>query len=111
VKALDINGPAFSFLCEESPGLSTDKNEAGVFIGLQIRQLFRDPEFDLFLSDDEKATWNAFRHLATDFLGNAKVVNFRKRVEDLITSYDNLDCNLSLKTHSLHSHLDSFPVN
>jgi hypothetical protein len=77
----------------------------------QIRQLFRDPQFDLVLSDDEEAAWNAFRHVATGFLGNVKAVNFRKLVEDLITSYEKLGCNVSLKTHFLHSHLDSFPVN
>jgi hypothetical protein len=32
-------------------------------------------------------------------------------VEDLITSYKKLDCNLSLKTHFLNSHLDSFWIN
>ena len=32
-------------------------------------------------------------------------------MEDLITSYKKLGCNLSLKTHFLHSHLDSFQIN
>jgi hypothetical protein len=32
-------------------------------------------------------------------------------VEDLITSYKKLGRNLSLKTHFLHSHLDSFWIN
>jgi hypothetical protein len=85
VKALDRNGPAFSFLYAKFPRLSTEKIKAGVFIGLQIRQLFRNPQFDLVLSDYEKAAWNAFQHVATGFLGNVKDVNFRKLVEDLIT--------------------------
>jgi hypothetical protein len=55
VKALDRNGPAFSILCEKFPRLSTEI-KAGVFIGPQIRQLFRDPQFDLIPSDNEKAT-------------------------------------------------------
>jgi hypothetical protein len=55
VKALERNGPAFSFLCEKFPRLSTAKIKAAVLIDLQIRQLFRDPQFDLVLSDDEKA--------------------------------------------------------
>jgi hypothetical protein len=82
VKASDRNRPAFLFLCETFPRLSTEI-KARVFIGPQIRQLFRDPQFDLILSDDEKAAWNAFRHVATGFLGNVKVINFRKLVEDL----------------------------
>jgi hypothetical protein len=42
------------------------------------------------VSDDEKAAWNASQHVATDFLGNVKTFNFRKHVEDLITSYEKL---------------------
>jgi hypothetical protein len=93
VKALDRNGPAFSFLCEKYPRLSKKKIK-GVFIGPQMRQLFRDPQCDLGLSDDEKAAWNAFQHVATGFLGNVKAINFRKLVEDLITSYEKLGCNM-----------------
>jgi hypothetical protein len=56
MKALDRYGPTFSFLCEKFPRLSTKKkNKEGVFTGPQISQLFRDPQFDLILSD-EKAT-------------------------------------------------------
>jgi hypothetical protein len=94
VKALDINGPAFSFLCEKFP--------AGVFISSQILQLFRDHQFDLVLSNNEKAAWNAFQLVATGFLGNIKAVNFRKILEDLITCYEKLRCNMSLKMHFLH---------
>jgi hypothetical protein len=49
VKALERNGPAFSFLCDESPRLSTEKIKAGVFIGLQIRQLFRNCNMSLMM--------------------------------------------------------------
>jgi hypothetical protein len=37
-----------------------EKIKLGAFIGPQIHQIFRDPQFDLVLSDDEKADWNAF---------------------------------------------------
>ena len=92
VKVPDRNGPAFSILCEKFPRLSTETIKAGVFIGPQIRQLFTDLQFDLALSDDEKAAFNAFRHVATGFLGNVKAVNFRKHGEDPITSYEKLGC-------------------
>jgi hypothetical protein len=42
VKALDRNVPAFSFLCEKFPRLSTEMIKAGVFIGPQVHQLFSD---------------------------------------------------------------------
>lgn len=52
-----------------------EKIKVGVFCGLQTRQLFRCPQFDLDLSDDEKAAWNAFRNVATGFLRNEKPSN------------------------------------
>lgn len=51
------------------------------------------------------------RHVTGGFLGNAKAVNFRKLLGDLITSHEKLGCSMSLKMHFLHSNLDSFPVN
>jgi len=60
MKAVDRIGSEFSFLHEKFPRLSLEKVMAGVFIGFQICQLFRDPQFDLALGDDEKAAWNAF---------------------------------------------------
>jgi hypothetical protein len=72
---------------------------------------FRYPQLDLLLSDDEKAAWNAFRYVVTGFLGNVNAVNFRKLVVDIITSYEKLGCNMSLKKQFLHSHSDSFSVN
>ena len=32
-------------------------------------------------------------------------------MDDLITSYEKLDCHMSWKMYFLHSHLDFFPVN
>ena len=104
MKALERNGPVFSFLCEKIPRLSTEKSKAGVFIGPQICQHFRDPQFDFGSSDDKKAAWNAFQQVATSFLGNVKAINLRKLVEDLITSYEELGCHMSLKVYFLHSH-------
>ena len=74
VKTLDRNGTAFSFMCEKFPRHSVEKIKAGVFIGPQICQLFRDLLSDVASNDDEKAARNAFRHVATGFLGNVKTV-------------------------------------
>jgi hypothetical protein len=101
MKALDRNGPAFSFLCEKFPRLSMEKIKAGVFISPQIRQLFRDPQFHLILSDDEKAAWNSFRHVTTGFLGNVKALKFRKLVENLY--------NFLRETRLQHVTQDAFP--
>jgi hypothetical protein len=111
MKALDRNGLVFSFLCEKSRRLSAEKIKAGVITGPQIRQLFRDPQFDLALSVDEKAVWNTFRHAATGLQINVKPATFWTLVEVLTTSNEKLGCNVSLKMHCLHLYLGSFPVN
>ena len=51
------------------------KDKVSVFFGLQTRQLFRFPQLDLAVSDDEKAACNAFRNVATGFLGNKNPSN------------------------------------
>ena len=46
VKALDVKGPAFMYLCGKFPRLTFEKIKARVFIGPQIRQLFKDQQFE-----------------------------------------------------------------
>ncbi|UYV76875.1 LAMA2 [Cordylochernes scorpioides] len=43
--------------------------------------------------------------------GSVKVENYRDKVNNLLLSYKALGCNMSLKIHFLHSHLDFFPEN
>ena len=58
------------------------------------------------LSDKEKAAWQYFEKFSNGFLGN-----FKELVQDLVDSYEQLECNMSLKMHFLFSHLDIFPLN
>jgi len=111
VKALEVKGPALMYLCGKFPRLTFEKVKAGVFIGPQIRQLFKDQQFEGVLSDKEKAAWQSFEKVSNGFLGNFKAANFRKLVQDLKDSYEQLECNMSLKMHFLFSHLDFFPLN
>jgi hypothetical protein len=81
-----------------------------VFIGPQIRQL-KDQQFEALLSDKEKAAWQSFEKFLNSFLGIFKAANFREFVQDLVDSYEKLECNMSLKMHFLFSHLDFFLLN
>jgi len=63
------------------------------------------------LNDKEKAAWQYFEKVSYGFLGNFKAANFREFVQDLMDSYEQLGCNMSLKMHILFSHLDFFPLN
>ncbi|GBN26262.1 hypothetical protein AVEN_88691-1 [Araneus ventricosus] len=46
VKAMDKNGPAFKYLHEKFPRLSVAKIKEDVFVGTQIKQLFRYSKFE-----------------------------------------------------------------
>jgi len=111
LKALDVKGPAFTYLCGKFPRLTYEKVKAGVFVGPQIRQLFKDQQSEAVLSDKEKAAWQFFEECSYGFPRNLKAANFRELVQDLKVSYEQLGYNMSLKMHFLFSHLDFFPLN
>ena len=76
--------------------------------------------FNKLLKDDEKKAWEPFRLVSTNFLGNIRAENDKELIEDMLTLYHKLGCNMSLKIlgcnmslkiHMLRSHLDFFPDN
>jgi len=67
--------------------------------------------FNNLLKGDEKKAWDAFRLVSNNFLGNIRAENYKELIEDMLTLYHKLGCNMSLKIHMLHSHLDFFPKN
>jgi hypothetical protein len=111
VKAMNQEEAAFTYLCEKFPRLSGAKLKEGVFIGPQIRDLLKDEYFDTVLQGDEKASWDIFKFVVKGFLGNRRAQNYEELVNNLLQSYQNLGCNMSLKIHFLHSRLDFFPEN
>jgi len=102
VKALDKDSFAFAYLAEKFPSLSQPKIKEGIFIGPQIRQIVLDETFNTHLKRKEKVAFESFKkvcdkHRSEDFV---QVVN------DLLRHYHDMGCNMSLKVHVLHSHLD-----
>jgi hypothetical protein len=98
-------------LIRKFPRLSEAKKREGVFVGPQIRKLLHDDEFFCALHGKEKAAWLAFKSVGDNFIGNKRSENYIEIVEDLLLKYKSLGCNMSLKIHFLHSHLDFFPSN
>jgi len=49
--------------------------------------------------------------LVRGFLGNRRADNYKDLVEELLSSYQKLGCNMFVKIHFLSSHLDFFPEN
>ncbi|UYV79433.1 hypothetical protein LAZ67_17002595 [Cordylochernes scorpioides] len=111
VKAMDRNASGFAYLKQKSSSISEAKIKEGIFVGPQIRELQQDGNFQNSLNEVEAAAWNSFRNVCKNFLGSVKVENYRDIVNDLLLSYKALGCNMSLKIHFLHSHLDFFPDN
>ena len=72
-----------------------------MFVGPQIRQLFKAQLFEEVLSDNEKAAWQSFEKVSNGCLGNFKAANFRENVQVLMDSYEQLGCNMSLKSSSV----------
>ncbi|UYV62543.1 hypothetical protein LAZ67_2000998 [Cordylochernes scorpioides] len=90
VKAMDRNASGFAYLKQKFSSISEAKIKEGIFVGPQIGEL---------------------QNVCKNFLGSVKVENYRDIVYDLLLSYKALGCNMSLKIHFLHSHLDFFPDN
>lgn len=49
--------------------------------------------------------------MCENFLGNNKSYDYDGHVEELLSVYKDIGCNMSLKVHFFHSHLDFFPEN
>ena len=111
VKGMDHDRAAFKYLQLKFPGLSEAKIKEGIFIGPQIRALMDDAQFNRMMSTKEKKVWTEFRNTCTNFLGNYRARNYKSIVNRLIKACETLGCNMSLKMHFLHSHLDFFPEN
>ena len=103
IKALDKDGDCFTYLCQAFPGLAVEKLKAGIFGSPQIRQLIRDPKFENSMNEVELEVWKAFVLVVKNFLGNNKARNYAEFVNNILTAFRNLGCNMSVKMHYLFS--------
>jgi len=106
VKAMNQEEAAFTYLREKLPRLSEAKMKEGIFIVPQIRDIIKHEYFDKQLQGEEKAAWDSFKFAVKVFLGNRRAHNYEELVNNRLQSYQKLGCNMSLKIHFLHSHLD-----
>jgi len=111
VKGTDKIGRGFQYVRNKYPNVSDTKIKEGIFIGPQMRELMQDRQFDEGLNETERNAWLSFKRICKDFLGNHKAANYQDVVQDLLTLYKAMGCNMSLKIHFLESHLDFFPEN
>lgn len=111
VKALDKKGACFQHITTVFPKVTSEKLTAGIFDGPQIRQLVRDNSFVLTMASVEKAAWESFVEVMENFLGNHKSDNYVEIVNNMLKNFEMLGCNMSVKVHFLHSHINYFPEN
>ena len=71
----------------------------------------QDRQFNEDLNETGRNAWLPFKRICKDFLGNHKAAKYQDVLQDLLTSYKSMGCNMSLKIHFLKSHLDFFSEN
>jgi hypothetical protein len=111
VKALNKDGSCIEYIAPKLPGLTMEKLKAGIFDGPQIRQLINEPHFIESVNEIESCASSSFVLGVKNFLGNKKADNYTQLVENMLFHFNRLGCNMSVKVHYLHSHLDRFPEN
>jgi len=60
VQAVDKESEGFGCLMQKFPQISEAKLKKGVFVGPQIKQLFKDQNFSTNLNSAERRAWKAF---------------------------------------------------
>ena len=63
------------------------------------------------MNDREKADWISFKKVFENFLGHFKIDNYKKIVKNMLQTFQEQGCLMSIKLHFLHSHLEQFPEN
>lgn len=69
-----------------------------------------DPDFSSSISEIEKNAWYSFVWVIQNVLGNRKY-NYVEHVEELLSDFQQLGCNMSIRVHFLQDHLDHFSKN
>lgn len=110
MKPLDKDSLAFAYLAEKFPSLSQAKIKEGIFIGPQIRKIVLDETFNTHLKKKEKFAFESVKKVCDKFLGKYRSEDYVQVINDL-RHYHDMGCNMSLKVHVLHSHLDFFAEN
>lgn len=107
-KIFKENPSAAAALISMFPRLSNEKLKGGIFDGPQIRKLFNNTNFPNVLSPLEKDAFLSLKAVVEEFLGNNRSSEHKILVDKLMLSFKNLNINITIKIHSLLSHLDKF---
>jgi len=70
----------------------------------------QDRQFDEDLNETERNAWLSFKRICKDYLGNNKAANYQDVVQDMLTLYQAIGCNMS-ENPLFVVPLDFFPGN
>lgn len=70
MKALDRYGDCYKYLSVKFPAFAEVKIKKRIFVQPQIRALDKDKQFQATMTVKEKNTWNAFKKVRDNSLGN-----------------------------------------
>jgi len=96
---MDKTGRGFEYVKNKFPNVIDAKIKEDIFIGPLIWDLMQDKQFNEDLDETERNALLSFKRICKDFLGNHKAANYQDVVQDLLTSYKAMGCNMSLKIH------------
>jgi hypothetical protein len=111
VKALNEDGDCFKYLCQKFTAPTEIMLKEGIFTCPDIRKLLSDATFESTRFATEKTAWQAFRDVVMKFLGNMKDPNYTNIVNKMLDAFEDLGCNMRVRFHFLHLHLDYFAEN
>jgi hypothetical protein len=103
---MDKEREGFGYLRQKFPTTSEAKMKEGIFLGPHSTQQFEDQDFSTELNSEERRAWKVFENVCRIFIDNEKSGHYSEIMEKLISSYSVVGCNVSLKLHFLHYHLD-----
>lgn len=102
------------FLSKKFRKPSAEKIKVGIFEGPQMKSLMKDLHFtDTIRQRSRRRHGMSLFGLLFIFyfLGNKKSSDYFQHVKQLINYCQKVGCNMSIKLHFLHNHLDYFPAN
>jgi len=103
---MDKARKVFGYLRQKFPTTSEAKMKGGIFADPHSTQPFEHQDFSTELNSAERRAWKVFENVCRIFLGNEKTGHNSENMQKLISSYSAVGCNVSLKLHVLHYHLD-----
>lgn len=102
-KILDKDGAWFTCPCQAFLELTMEKLKVGIFNGLQIRWLVRDPEFENSMNGVKVEAWK-FSCSGRGELSWQEKKKFAELIINRLTAFRNIRRNMNIKIHYLFSY-------